>query len=149
MTDITAFPAIQDVLVSGDNINEYIAGAAVTKGQVVAFHGTGVSKTVHPCVTGTTDYPVGVAIKSAANGAKVKVAGRGCLCKVANGESDATGETGDPVAPYGTTTAGTVKVKALTGGVAPGHIAGYLMEGMANSGTPIMEVAPMFVTPAA
>lgn len=149
MADIASFPAIQDVLVAGDNIREFTAGAAITQGQVVAFHGTGVDMVVHPCVTGTTGYPTGVALKTVVSGGKVVVAGRGCLVKVANGESDATGDAGDPVAPYGTTTPGTVKVAPLTGGVAPGHIAGFLMQDMAVSGTPIMEVAPGFLTPAA
>jgi hypothetical protein len=68
---------------------------------------------------------------------------------VANGESDATGDAGDPVAEYGTTTAGTVKVAPIAGSGATctlHKIVGYLMEDMANSSTPVIEVAPGYLT---
>lgn len=149
MTDIASFPTMRNILESGDNIQNYIAGAAITAGQVVAFHDTGVAKTVHPCVTGTTGTIVGVALYSVGSGAQVAVAGRGCICKVANGESDATGDAGDPVAEYGTTTAGTVKVApiAAAGATCTLHIiVGYLVEDMANSSTPLIEVAPGYLT---
>ena len=149
MADIASFPTIRNVLVSGDNIQDFTAGAAITAGQAVAFHGTGVDKTVHPCVTGTTGTIAGVALYSVASGAKAAVAGRGCQCKVANGESDAAGDAGDPVAGYGTTTAGTVKVApiAAAGATCTLHIiVGYLLEDMANSGTPVIDVAPGYLT---
>jgi hypothetical protein len=149
MADIASFPTIRDVLVSGDNIKNFTAGAAITAGQVVAFAGTGVDNTVHPVVTTSTGSIVGVALYSVASGAQVAVACRGCLCTVANGESDATGDAGDPVAEYGTTTAGTVKVApiAAAGATCTLHkIVGYLMEDMANSSTPVIEVAPGYLT---
>ena len=148
MTDIASFPTIRNVLESGDNIQSFTAGAAITAGQVVAFHGTGVSRTVHPAVNGTTGTPAGVALYSVSSGAEVAVACRGCRCKVANGESDATGDAGDPVQVYGTTTAGTVKAAAVTidaSGAYVRAIVGYLIEDMANSGTPVIDVAPGFI----
>jgi hypothetical protein len=63
----------------------YKAGAAILAGQVVAFHGTGVTDTVHPCVAGTTEAPVGVALYSAAKDALVAVAGNGSVLKVCEG----------------------------------------------------------------
>lgn len=152
MTDITTFPTMRNILVSGDNIQPFTAGAAITAGQVVAFHGTGVSKTVHPAVTGTTDTPVGVALYSVSSGAEVAVACRGCRAKVANGESNVTGDAGDPVQVYGTTTPGTVKVAAVTidstNNSTIRAIVGFLLEDMANSGTPIIDVAPGYITTA-
>lgn len=152
MTDITTFPTMRNILVAGDNIQPFTAGAAITAGQVVAFHGTGVSKTVHPAVTGTTDTPAGVALYSVSSGDECAVACRGCQCKVANGESDASGDAGDPVQVYGTTTAGTVKIAAVTidstNNSTIRAIVGYLLEDMANSGTPIIDVAPGYITTA-
>ena len=152
MADIASFPTIRNVLESGDNIQTFTAGAAITAGQVVAFHGTGVSRTVHPAVTGTTGTVVGVALYSVSSGAEIAVACRGCRCIVANGESDATGDAGDPVQVYGTTTPGTVKAQAVTidstGNATIRAIVGFLIEDMANSGTPVIEVAPGFITTA-
>ena len=152
MTDIASFPTMRNVLVSGNNIQSFTAGADITAGQVVAFHGDGVSKTVHPAVNGTTGTVVGVALYSVSSGAEAAVACRGCQAKIANGESDATGDAGDPVQVYGTTTPGTVKAAAVvidsTGNATIRAIVGFLIEDMANSGTPIIDVCPGFITTA-
>ncbi len=84
MTDITAFPSVQDVLVSGDNIREFTATEAVTQGQVVGFAATGVSNAVVPMDATAGEHAVGVAIKSADAAAKVKVAMAGCVVKMIN-----------------------------------------------------------------
>lgn len=149
MADIAAFPTMRNILVSGDNIQSFTAGAAITAGQVVAIHGTGVTRTVHPGVTGTTGYAAGVALYTVASGAEVAVACRGCIVKVANGESDATADAGDPLAVYGTTTAGTVTALALTGGITPTMIVGYALGDLAASGQCDCEIAPGYITPAA
>ena len=150
MTDISSFPTIRNVLESGDNIQPFTAGAAITAGQVVAFADTGVSRTVHPAVNGTTGTAVGVALYSVSSGAEVAVACRGCRCKVANGESDVAGDAGDPVQVYGTTTPGTVKVQAVTidasGTPYVRAIVGFLLDDMVNSGTPVIDVAPGFIS---
>lgn len=148
MADIASFPTIRNVLVSGDNIQPFTAGAAITAGQIVSFHGTGVSKTVHPCVTGTTTQIVGVALYSVGSGAEVAVACRGCVAYIANGESDAGLDAGDPVGGYGTTTAGTGKTQSLTGGVAPAYIVGFALDDIGNSGTGQVDIAPGLITPA-
>lgn len=149
MADIASFPTMRNILVSGDNIQQFTAGATITAGQIVAFHGTGVSKTVQPCVTGTTTTIVGVALYSVSSGAEVAVACRGCIAYVANGESDAGLDAGDAVGGYGTTTAGTGKTQALTGGVTPSYIVGYTLEDIGNSGTGQVDISPGIITPAA
>ena len=144
MADIAAFPTVRSVLVSGDNINTYIAGAAIKAGQVVAFHGTGVSDTVHPCAVGTTLGIAGVAIYDAALGAKVAVAGPGCVCNVVNGIQATSWDAGTFLKAYGTTTAGTVTLAALTGGVAPLDIVGLAIEN--NTATSSGTVSKVLVT---
>ncbi len=135
MADIAAFPTVRNVLVSGDNIGTFIAGAAIKAGQVVAFHGTGVSMTVHPCAVGTTLGIVGVALYDAAIGANVAVAMAGCICNIVNGIQATNWDAGTFLKAYGTTTAGTVEAAALTGGVAPLNIVGLAIENNTASAT--------------
>jgi len=150
MADITAIPAIQDVLLSGDP-TVYTAGAIITKGMVVAFHGTGVSRTVHPCVTGTTTEIVGVAIETVASGAPVKVAGRGCIAKVINYD-DTTGiDAGDPIQDNVLALGGCVGAAALVdaGVVAVvKYIAGYAIEDIAGGSYGAIDVCPGIITSA-
>ena len=150
MTDIAAFPTMRNILVSGDNIQPFTAGADITAGQVVAFHDTGVSKTVHPAVTGTTGTVVGVALYSVSSGAEVAVACRGCQCYVANGDDTTTGDAGDAVEVYGTTTAGTVVARTITvdasGTPYVRAIAGFMIEDMAANSTVLIDVAPGFIS---
>jgi len=129
MADLAAWAAIRTVLVSGDNINQFTAGAAISAGQVVAFHGTGVAWTVHPCATGTTGTVVGVALYDAANGAQVAVAMRGCIVYVQNGAQGAV-DQGDPLIAYGTTTTGTVSVADIATGatLTPVPLVGFALE---------------------
>ncbi len=112
MTDISAFPTISKVLVTGNNIVSYTAGAAISAGMVVAFHGTGVSQTVHPAVKGTTDTPVGVALYGVASGAKVAVAGPGCRVYVAIADDTTGADAGDYLEDNANAVGGTVSVAA-------------------------------------
>jgi hypothetical protein len=112
MGDISAFPTIRNVLVSGDNIQSYTAGGTIVAGQVVAIHGTGVSQTVHAAVKGTTDSVVGVAIYGATTGAKVAVAGPGCRVYCANADDTATFDAGDYLEDNDNAVGGTVSVAA-------------------------------------
>ncbi len=118
MVDVVAFPTVRNIHVHGDNITPYTAGAAITAGHVVGIHGTGVTKTVHPFVTGTHVAPVGVALYSVASGAQVAVAGPGCRVNVVNGIQGTDFDAGTYVEAYGTGAAGTVKALVTTGGVA-------------------------------
>lgn len=128
MADIAAFPTVRNVLVSGDNINTYTAAAAIKAGHVVAFNATGVSDTVQACAVGTTLGIAGVALYDAALGAKVAVAGPGCICNVVNGLDGTNWDAGTFLKAYGTTTPGTVTLAALTGGVAPLNIVGLAID---------------------
>lgn len=73
-----------------------IAGEAILAGDVVGFAGTGVAWTVLKHKAGTTVCPIGVALYSAASGAKVAVASVGSIIKVKNGY-DAALEAGDSI----------------------------------------------------
>jgi len=68
-----------NVLWTGSNVHNFKAGEAITRGMVVAIHGTGIGWTVHPALLGTTTVPIGVALQSVASGARVAVAGLGCI----------------------------------------------------------------------
>jgi len=145
MSDISSFPTMHDVLVAGDNIQTFTAGAAITAGQVVAFHGTGVSKTVHPAVKGTTVVPVGVALYDASSGDKVAVACRGCHVKVANYDDTTAIDAGDPLEDNDNAVGGTVGTLPISasGATATLHYrAGWALEDIAGGGTGIMEVDP-------
>lgn len=147
--DIAAFPTITDVLVSGDNIQSYIAGADWKAGMVLAFHGTGVSRTLHPAVKGTTTTIKGVALYDVSSGDEGAVACRGCRCKVANFHDTTAIDAGDPAEDNDNAVGGTVGAAALTvsGVVAViQYIAGTFDEDVAGDGTGILDVAPSIMT---
>lgn len=147
MGNLATWADIRTILVSGDNINDFIAGAAIKAGQVVAFHGTGVAWTVHPCLTGTTDTVVGVALIDAAIGAHVSVAMEGCIVYVQNGAQAAI-DQGDALIAFGTTTNGTVTVfDAATGAPAPKNLVGWALEDHAAAdGAILCDLAPGKIT---
>lgn len=68
-----------NVLVVGNNVHNFKAGAAITRGMAVAIHGTGIDFTVHPALLGTTAVPLGIAITDAASGQMCAIAGLGCI----------------------------------------------------------------------
>jgi hypothetical protein len=141
MTDISAFPAIRNVLYAGSNFQTFTATTAVKAGQVVAINATGVSDAVDMAVgTGT---PVGVALYDAAAGAKVSVAMDGCWVYVANADDSATIDAGDTLEMNDNAVGGTVNAAALTksGAVAETFMAvGYAIDDIAASGTGRMKV---------
>jgi hypothetical protein len=128
MADISAFPTIRNVLVAGDNIQQFTASGAIKAGHVVAFNSTGVDLTVQAAVVGTTLGVAGVALYDAADGAEVAVAMDGCIVYVVNGLDGTNWDAGTYVKVYGTTTTGTVVAAALTGGVAPLDVVGLAIE---------------------
>ena len=114
MADTSSFPTIKKILVEGDNIRNFKVGAAITAGQAVAYHGTGVANTVHPGVTGTTAAAVGIALYSVSTvGDYVAVACDGCKCYCCEGDGNGI-DAGEAVSIYGTTTAGTVYTTAVS-----------------------------------
>ena len=146
MADISAFPTIQQVLYSGDNLQCFTAGATIKAGQVVAIHGTGVNMTVHPAVAGTTEAPLGVAIFGAASGAVVTVACQGCIAYVANAD-DTTGiDAGHFVIVNDNAVGGTVSVLVDT---ASTYVVGIALDDIAGAGTGRIMIQPQYVSKAA
>ena len=107
MAEISAFPAIQNVLYSGDNVVEFVATEAITKGMIVGFAATGVANAVIPMDGGSTEFPVGIAVTTAGAGAKVLVAMEGCICYVANWDDTTAIEAGEYIASKNATIEGT------------------------------------------
>lgn len=120
-----------------------ISGAAITKGAIVGFHGTGVEYTVYNFVSGSNICPVGVALHSTtAAGDKVAVASLGCIAKVQNGVDSAL-EAGSTIMGD-ETTAGTVKAWTGISATADEPI-GFLLEAMAGDNVPVYAyIAPGF-----
>lgn len=149
MADISAFPTIRAVIESGNNIGNYTAGAAIKAGQVVSIHATGVSRTVHPSVKGTTGLPIGVALYGVANGEKLAVAEDGCKCYIANAD-DTTGlDAGDPVEDNDNAVGGTVSALALseTGAVAVAkYCVGFAIDDIAGGGTGVIKIKCGIIT---
>ena len=83
--------------VTGSNVHNFLAGAAITRGMVVAIHGTGENFTVWPCILGTTLAPLGIATQSVASGARCAVAGLGCIAYCQQETDGTDAEAGDPV----------------------------------------------------
>jgi len=110
---------------------DFIAGAAILAGQVVAIAGTGVAWTVHPCNGVTTAAVVGVALHGAAAGAHVAVAGPGSVIQVQNGDDTATLEAGDIVQAAATAALGCVTAETDT---TEHYQVGILLAAMAASG---------------
>lgn len=149
MTDITSFPSLTDVLYFGQNCESLTAGANITQGQVVAIHGTGVSKTVHPSVKGTTGQPIGVAIATVSSGGKVGVAGAGCVAMVVNADDTTAIDAGDPLEDNDNSVGGTVSTLPITGTgtVAVAHYCiGFAIDDIAGSGYGYALVMPSIVT---
>lgn len=152
MADISTFPTItNDALYVGDNIQSFTCGADIKVGMVVAFHGTGVSRTLHPAVKGTTGTIFGVALGNADSGDKVAVAGRGCIVEVANADASTGIDAGDPCEDNDNAVGGTVSAATLVdaGVVAVVKIiAGFAVDDIAGGATGLMEVAPQYLTSA-
>ena len=151
MTDIAAFPAIHNVLHSGDNIQSFTAAAAVTAGQVVAINATGVTLTVNKAVAATGERPIGVAIISAAAGAQVPVAMTGCIVNVANADDTADIDAGEWLTANDNTVGGTVSaqsVAAESGATAAIYdtVVGFAVGDIPKSSYGLMMVNPQTIT---
>lgn len=148
MADTDPFPTIRNVLVAGNNLQTFKAGADWKAGMQLAFHGTGVSKTLHPAIKGTTGMIKGVALYDVTSGDSGAVACRGCRCYVANADETII-DAGDPLEDNDNAVGGTVSTAALSeaGAVAVAkYIGGYAEQDIAANSTGIMEVAPAILT---
>ena len=90
MTDYTGLPDLVagDLMTPGGLIKEYEAEATITKGQAVYLSSDGK---VSPA-TAATHVPIGIALKSAAVGVMVSVAGPGTRVKVEVGGAISRGD---------------------------------------------------------
>lgn len=154
MADISAFPAITDVDKRLAGTWTFTASGAITLGQVVAGSATGVSDTVVASVAESGGRPIGVALATVADGAKVPVALMGSIVKVAVAD-DTTGidafnlvETND-CAVKGTVSE--VSEAATGGATVTTHpqVVGVALEDIAGGGTGyIMLTCPSYAVQA-
>jgi hypothetical protein len=128
VTDRTAFPTTQyPILISGNNVQSFKTGAAITAGQVVSIVGAdGVTMTVIPCVAEAGCCPVGVAIENAATSSVVPVAMIGCIARVSNAYSDTDIDCGHLVTMDDCAIGGTVV--EVAGGTTTEEVVGALVE---------------------
>ena len=151
MGDITAFPAIHNVLYSGDNIQSFTASGTITAGQVVAIDATGETLTVRAAVAEAGERPVGVAIMSVASGAQVPVAMTGCICYVANADDTAGIDAGDWLTTDDNTVGGTVSAQSIaaesgTTAAIYDTVIGYAVGDIAKAATGLMMIQPQTIT---
>ena len=117
-----------------------IAGEAILAGSVVSFASTGVDDTVWNALS-TIGNPVGVALHSAASGAKVTVATAGTICLVLNG-TDAAILAGKGLMTY--SVKGTVIAQSVA--AADAQVIGYAVGTIAASTTGYaMITGPLYV----
>ena len=110
-----------------------IAGEAILAGDVVGFHGTGVSMTVRKHVTGTTVAPLGVALFSqATTGGKIAIASIGSIVKVKNAIDSAL-DAGTQIMGSGTTAGHVIAYSSAAGGEEP---IGYMLETLPATAVP-------------
>jgi len=136
MADISAFPAITKVLQHGDNIVNLTAGAALTAGQVVGAHETGVSGEVIPHVAGAAAV-VGVSLYDVASGGAAAIASVGCIVTVANADDTTAIDAGHWVTVDDNAVGGTVSVI-----VATLDVVGITIDDIAGGGTGRVLIMP-------
>lgn len=142
MADTSTFPSINPLDGGQEGIIlNLIAGAAIKAGQVVAFNGTGVSKTVEPCNGETTTSPIGVALYDAASGARVAVASTGSIVTVCEGPG-AGADAGDLLGPDDAAVLGTVKVVTAA---AAASVIGIAIDDISANSTGQMLVQPFYL----
>lgn len=151
MADIAAFPAIANVLVSGNNVINLKATTAVKAGQLVAINATGVSGAVDKCIATAGSMPIGVALYDAGAGSMVGVATVGCIVNMANAD-DTTGiDAGGWVEFNDNAVGGTISecaVAAIGGAVGTAHygVFGVAIDDIAGAGTGrVLLVGPLNV----
>ncbi|MFA7167783.1 MAG: hypothetical protein WC096_02675 [Sphaerochaetaceae bacterium] len=151
MADISAFPTFNptdDGMVAGSFT--FIAGAAIKAGQVVAFAATGVSKTVHPALKGTTGQVLGVALYGAASGAKVAVALVGSIVDCVNADDTTAIDAGGWVEANDNAIGGTVSEAVLTSATIASaniNIIGIALEDIAGAGHGSVLIVPQVFAP--
>ena len=157
MTDITAFPTIENVVYSqGITVSMLTTGSSdadIKPGMVVAINATGVTDTVQAALGTAGERPVGVALTNAdvSTAMKVTVMMSG-IAYVANYDDSATGDAGDYLITNDNAVGGTVQsigAPAATGkaeSTTYPNVIGYLLDDMAASGEARCFIQPCVVT---
>jgi hypothetical protein len=142
---------MRNILVSGDNIQLFTATTAVKAGQVVAYHGTGVSGAINKSVKASTVGAIGVALYDAGVGVLVAVAMDGCVVYVANTDDATTIDAGDILGTTTNAVGGYVDaINPVTAGAVPVRVekVGIALDDFAASGTGRMLISCGFMTTA-
>ncbi len=139
MADISTFPTMHDVLVSGDNLLDKEAGEDLKAGQVVCHAATGDGKAYAADAT-SGERTIGVVLYNVSSGLRAAIASIGCQVKVANADASTGIDAGDYVEQNDNTVKGTVSAasEAASGSaVAISHfgLVGMAMEDIAGGGT--------------
>jgi len=109
VADIATFPTLHDVLITGDNIQSFIAGSAIKAGQVVSMDTDG------RVVSSKSDLPVmGVALYDASEGDRISVAVVGCSANLVNADDTQNIPSGVEVKSDDNQVGGTVSQASLT-----------------------------------
>ena len=151
MADISAFPAIAQVVEYLGATSTFIATAAITQGQVVAFSATGVSDSVVASVAEAGGRPIGVAISSQATaGGKVSVAMLGSIVRVAMADDTTGADAGDLLETNDCAVKGTVSTAAetaISGAVGTAHpqVVGVALDDIAGGSYGRMLIHPIWM----
>ena len=145
MADTSAWPSMSNIVLDAGLTFTFTAGADIKAGQVVAFAGTGVSRTVQPAVAGTTGPVAGVACDTVDSGDAVTV----CYCgivKVVEGTGNAI-DAGDYVMDDDCAIVGCVKGAVVT--ATSYGVVGQAIDDIAANGSGYIRVCPTLVAKAA
>lgn len=146
MADTGTWTALTQVQLYEGKVITLTAGGAISAGMVVAFAGTGVSRTVQAAVTGTTGPVVGVAVTDAASGDEVAVEVCGGIVKVTEGAGAAI-DAGDYVMADDAAATGCVKVAVATATISDG--VGQAIDDIGANGSGYIIVKPFTIQKAA
>jgi hypothetical protein len=153
MTAITVFPAIRNVLYSGDNLISMTpaptnAAGVISAGMIVAHAAAGVSMTVGEARGNTPPFGVALYDSSGTAASRISIAGPGCVVYVANDDSTRLIDAGDYCLPSSTFNgaATSLAAGAIYGGSMNGFGAsalGIFLDDVAGGGTGKVLICPM------
>lgn len=115
MADITTFPALHDVLVSGNNIQSYTAGEDLKAGQVVGFNTALTTEVIVPMHAVVGENAIGVVLYDVLSGDEGAVAQVGCVVTMVNADDAADIAAGAWVVQNDNAVGGTVSAYAGSG----------------------------------
>ena len=142
MADIAAFPALHDILVSGNNIQSHTTGEVVKAGQVVGFDISETTEIIKVMKAVAGENAIGVVLYDAILGDKVAVAQAGCVVNVVNADDAADIGAGAWLVQNANAVGGTVSAYPGTGA------AQYVGQSMAfNTGGAAGVASKMLVMP--